>query len=231
VTSLQELVDPWWVPCSEHPLKRGQLVHAFIPHVGLTPYVLDAESRSEPTKHDRALFTVRPLRVKDRHSRPQLPVAALPQYPGEVWAAYRAKVRPCLVLSVGGDEVPATLRPQSSARWQSAPTILVAPYYGAARTGDRSGWHAPFLDRIRSCEYPQFMLDSLPIPPVGESVLRLDHMQPIGRHHDSYSPMGYALTEDALDVVDEWLEWLGRGVLCEDAVLADIRAELSAGCV
>lgn len=227
MSSLQDLVEPWWEECDEHPVKRGQLVHAFVPHVGLTPYVLDAEARSEATSHDRALFTVRPLRIKDRRSRPQLPVAALPQHPGEVWSAYRAKVRPCLVLSVGGEEVPQALRPQSSPRWQSAPTTLVAPYYGAGKTGERAGWHPAFLDRIRACEYPQFLMDTLPIPPASlDSVLRLDHIQPIGRHHDSYVPLKYALSEDAMDVIDEWLEWLMRGTLCQDAVLADIRAEL-----
>lgn len=228
MSSLQELVDPWWVECGEQPLQRGQLIYAFIPHVGLTPYVLDAEARAEPTSHDRAIFRIRPFRVNDRRSRPQLPVAALPQNPGEIWSAYRAKVRPCVVLSIGGDEVPRTLRPQSSPRWQSAPTILVAPYYGAGRTEQRSGWYEPFLRRIRSCEYPQFLVDLLPLPPVGESVLRLDQVQPIGRHHDSYEPKAYRLSQDALDVIDEWLEWLGRGVLCKDAVLADIRVELMA---
>lgn len=226
MSSLHELVEPWWVECDEHPVRRGQLVHAFVPHVGLTPYVLDAEGRKEPTQHQTALFTVRPLRIKDRRSRPQLPVAALPQYPGEVWSAFRSKVRPCLVVSVGGPDIPQALRPQSSPKWQSAPTILVAPYYGASRTGDRSGWHQPFLDRIRACEYPQFLLDALPLLGATESVLRLDHVQPIGRHHDSYSATKYCLSDDAIDVVDEWLGWLNTGQLCEDAVLADIRTEL-----
>jgi hypothetical protein len=222
-------VDPWWIECDERRVGRGQLVHAFVPHVGLTPYVLDAEGRAEATSHDKALFTIRPLRIKDRRSRPQLPVAALPQYPGEVWSAFRAKVRPCLVVSIGGPEVPRELRPQSSPRWQSAPTILVAPYYGAGRTGERSGWHVPFLDRIRACEYPQFLLDSLPLPPSStESVLRLDHVQPIGRHHDSFSSTKFTLSDDALDVIDEWLAWLNTGELHDDAVLADIRSHLLA---
>lgn len=95
------------------------------------------------------------------------------------------------------------------------------------RTAERSGWHVPFLDRIRTCEYPQFLLDSLPLPPDStESVLRLDHAQPIGRHHDSYSPTKFKLSDDALDVVDEWLAWLHSGELREDAILADIRAHL-----
>src|SRR5262245_15321650 len=129
VSSLHELVDPWWVECAEHPVQRGQLIHAFVPHVGLTPYVLDADGRAEATSHERARFKIRPLRIKERRSRPQLPVAALPQFPNEVWSAFRAKVRPCLVVCAGGSEIPDTLRPKSSPRWQSAPTILVAPYY------------------------------------------------------------------------------------------------------
>jgi hypothetical protein len=226
VSSLQELVEPWWVECEEHPVQRGQLVHAFVPHVGQTPYVLDAEGRSDPTSHDRALFKIRSLRVQDRRSRPQLPVAALPQNPGEVWTAHRAKVRPCLVISVGGPEVSRELRPQSSPKWQSAPTILVAPYYGAGRSGERAGWHQPFLDRMRACEYPQFLLDALPLGGAAESVLRLDHIQPIGRHHDSYTGAKFKLSKDALELTDQWLVWLSTGVLATDSILAYARAQL-----
>lgn len=226
VTSLHELIEPWWEESAEHPVKRGQLVHAFVPHIGVSPYVLDSEGRAEPTEHRRATVTIRPLRIADRRSRPTLPVAALPQHPGEVWATFRSKVRPCLVLSTGGTDVPKALRPHSSPRWQSAPTILVAPYYGASRTGQRSGWHEPFLDRIRCGEYPQFLLDSLPLRGPAESVLRLDHILPIGRHHHSFTPLKHVLSKDALDLVDEWLEWLFRDSLSEDAALTTVRSLL-----
>lgn len=221
MSSLHELVDPWWVECDEFPLKRGQLIRAFIPHVGLTPYVLEPEARKEATQHDRALFAVRPLRIKGQ--RPQLPVAALPQSPGEVWAAYRAKVRPCVVISIGGPEVPVQFRPRSSPRWQSESTILVAPYYGVGRTEKRAGWHEPFVKRIGSCEYPQFLLDALPFGDEPASVLRLDQVQPVGRHHDSFSSTKFMLSEDAMDVIDQWLQWLHTGVLTQDLELATIR--------
>jgi len=67
------------------------------------------------------------------------------------------------------------------------PTALVVPFYGAEHTEARSGWPSQFLDRIRRCEYPQFMLDVLP-GSTTESVARLNHLQPIGRHHESYDP-------------------------------------------
>ncbi len=229
MTRLQDIVDPWWVECGEFPVQRGQLIHAFVPHVGLIPYILDAEGRCEPTQHDRALVRVRPFSVKGRRDRPQLPVAALPQYPGEVWTAYRAKVRPCLVVSIGGDDIPRELRPQSSPRWQTEPTIVVAPYYGTARTADRSGWPEAFLTRMRNCQYRQFLLDILPTASGAESVLRLDHLQPVGKHHDSYSPTKYRLSDEALELVDEWLEWLVSGDLGTDGLLAYFRPQIAAG--
>src|SRR5207302_873569 len=50
------------------------------------------------------------------------------------------------------------------ARWQSARTLLVAPFYGADASGTRGGWPAPFVDRIRRAEYPQYIWDQLPSP-------------------------------------------------------------------
>jgi hypothetical protein len=103
----------------------------------------------------------------------------------------------------------------------------VVPLYGTEQSDRRAGWHPPFLDRIRRCEYPQFMLDEVPTSK-SASVVRFDHLQPIGRHHDSYEPSEYRLSDDALIVVDEWLTWLKTGVLGEETVLADIRTTLLA---
>jgi hypothetical protein len=184
---VQDFAGPWWVSCDPYPLKRGQLVRAFVPHVDLMPNTLVPEGRKEPQEHGRAIFKLAPLRIGARRSTPPLPVAALPQYEGEVYSVHRAKVRYGLVVSDGGPEVAKDLRPQSSPRWQSAPTFLVAPYYGTERTEGRAGWYPPFLSRIRQCEYPQFMLDTLPGFKT-ESVLRFDHIQPVGKHHESYEP-------------------------------------------
>lgn len=85
----------------------------------------------------------------------------------------RAKRRPVLVLSTGGTEVPRPLR-VGAARYQTNPTLIAAPYYGADQGGSSGGWKPEFVERIRRCEYPQYMWDKLPLSGRDESILRLD---------------------------------------------------------
>ncbi|MDE0361165.1 MAG: hypothetical protein OXI74_08370, partial [Rhodospirillaceae bacterium] len=108
----------------------------------------------------------------------------------------------------------------------SAPTVLAAPYYGADKDGNRSGYNAIFVERIRHCEYPQFVWDRLPIGGPKESILRLDHIQPIGTNHNSYELSGFELTEDAIEVVDEHIRWLILGGVLEDSLIALYRGEI-----
>src|SRR5690606_34576001 len=100
---------------------------------------------------------------------------------GEVWAAYRAKKRPCLVLSNLSQPVDKSLT-RGKPNWTTAPTILCARYYGATR-GTRAGFSDEFVTRIRHCEYAQFFWDCLPFPRGEESILRIDQLQPVGTHH------------------------------------------------
>jgi hypothetical protein len=217
---LQYYCEPWWVRSSDQQLRRGRLIWAFIPHVDQQPYMLVPKGRSEATEHRFAEFEVRPLQGGQIPAGTDLPVAGLPQYPGEVRLVYRAKRRPALVLATGGADVPKPLR-TGSARHQTNTTILTAPYYGADR-----GWKSEFVQRIRRCEYPQYMWDSLPLPGRDESILRLDHAQPVGKHGPSYELTGFELHPEAMDVVDEYLTWLLRGALPPEGLLIDIRRTL-----
>jgi hypothetical protein len=147
----------------------------------------------------------------------------MPLFGGEVWAAYKAKKRPCLILGDNMANVDRSLTrgmPKSS----SAPTMLAAPYFGADQNGTRGGYNAEFAERIRHCEYPQFVWDSLPLDRGPEaSILRLDQLQPIGAHHHSYSLTDFKLSEDALEIMDDLLQWLMWGGIPEDSdVLAYI---------
>jgi hypothetical protein len=157
----------------------------------------------------------------------RLPVGALPQAAGEEYFAFKGKVRPVLVLSEGGPEVPRELR-TGAARWQTAPTLLVAPYYGADRDSTRGGWRPEFVQRIRRAEYPQYAWDSLPIGGPSESVLRLDHIFPLARNPAAFETTEHRLSLEALGVLDEWVRWLTTGRLEADSVLTYIRAELLA---
>jgi hypothetical protein len=138
---------------------------------------------------------------------------------------YRAKKRPALVLSTGGAEVSKNLK-TGSARYQTNPTILVAPYYGADLGGSTGGWRPEFVERIRRCEYPQYMWDSLPVGGRKESILRLDHLQPIGKYGKSFEVSDFELHPNAIEIVDEYLTWLLSGGLPSDSILREIRAAL-----
>ena len=138
----------------------------------------------------------------------------------------RAKKRPALVLSMGGTEVPPELRGGPSARWMTAPTVLVAPYYGVEANEKRAGWKPAFVERIRHCEFPQYQWDMLPIDGADFSILRLDHLQPVGRHHDTVEVTRFNLCRDGLVILDEWLRWLVTGQMSPAGVLHDLREGL-----
>lgn len=216
---IQSLVDPqgWWIPNPENRVVKGALVRAFVPHIDQTPYTFAMKGRTQSTEHDRADIVVSPLKVDQPLKQLDLPVAAMPLYKGEVWGAYRAKKRPCLVVKGSSSVVDPDLTrgmPKSS----SAPTMLVAPYYGADRDGSRAGYSPAFVGRIKHCEYPQFMWDQLPIEGATEaSILRLDQLQPIGTHYHSYQLSPFKMSDSAFEIIENLLQWLIFGKLPKES--------------
>ena len=221
--SVQAWATPWWVPETSKTVCRGHLLRAFLPHFDQVPFVLQATGRCQPTQHTNATYRVTALHpgAKAPPKTRGLPIAALPDFPNEVRIVQRAKTRPALVLSTGGTRLPK----QSGPTWQTAPGLLVAPYFGVAKTDDRAGWPATFVDRIRIGEYPQYIWDHL--PGNGEdSILRLDQTQPLGDHHVAYELLPYRLADPAMAIVDEWFRWLVTGIL-ENGELNDIKGVLA----
>jgi hypothetical protein len=209
--TFQFYVEPWWVKDEEKDCSRGRLIQAFLPHVDQIPYQVIPIGRSEAALHDRAQFEISPLSVNQPKPRIKLPVAGMPVYDHEVLTAHRSKLRPALVLSTGGLAVEKAVR-QGKPSWQTAPTILVAPYYGADEGGKRSGFSVRFRERICRGLYPQFVWERLPLASgTAESILRLDHIQPVGQHYTSIRISEYKLSQDALEIVDEWLHWMMWG--------------------
>ena len=82
------------------------------------------------------------------------------------------------------------------------------------------------VERTRHCEYPQFFWDQLPISGPEESILRLNHLQPIGNHHNAHQLSEYKLSDDALEVVDELFRLLIWGEISEDSLIAMYREEI-----
>ncbi len=225
--TIQAYVDPWWEIDETPGLKRGRLIRGFLPHVSQVPMVLTPIGRSDPTNHERIDYRIEPLKAVKYPKLPCLPVAALPLFEGEVLSVYKAKKRPLLVVSIGGPEIPKAIT-KGSPKWQTLPAMLVAPFYGAVFDGKRAGFNEEFVQKVRRCKYPQYLYDRLPIGgSTEESILRLDHLQPFPLFDQSYQWTPHCLSEDALMILDEWLQWLIEGSLPEDSLLGMYRDGLT----
>ena len=75
------------------------------------------------------------------------------------------------------------------------------------------------VDAIRRCHWPQYVWDRLPLPGAAESILRLDHIQPIGRHYKSYEQTPHCLSTEAMEIIDEWVRWHLTGCLSGEGTL------------
>lgn len=220
--SIQNFVGSWWENEPSRDYRRGRLIKAYVPHVNLVPYCLQVSGRKAATDHSSALFEIKPTRINAPRIDKSLPVAALPEGKGESYGVYRQKKRPLVIVSSGGEDVPKALKANKPG-WQTAPTVLACPYYGADEGQDRSGYRPELVERIRRCEYPQFVYDMLPLPGSNESILRLDQLQPIGKHHDSIEFTPYCLTKEALEVLDQYLCWLLFDTIDENDYFFEIR--------
>ena len=107
---IQEICEPWWVSTSATDLVRGQLVHAFVAHVDQEARELRPLGRAEPTEHTRADYEVVPMRFGSSKPRHVLPVAGMMTHPGERWVLQRGKVRPGILVSLGGTAPDPELR-------------------------------------------------------------------------------------------------------------------------
>lgn len=221
---LQSLLGSWWQEDKGKDIKRGRLIKAYVPHVDQIPNELNPIGRTQATNHQSATYEILPLRVGQQNKSTVLPVAALPANPGERHAVYRVKKRPLLIINEGYF-IQEELR-RGRPKWQTSPTMLAAPFYGVKNNTQRAGFNPQFVERVQKCEYPHYIWDILPIDGGEESLLRLDHLQPIGRHHESIEISDYCLTDDALLILDDWLDWFLQGELETSTILADIRSSL-----
>ncbi len=222
--SVQDLVGgEWWVKDENPSPKRGMVILAYVPHVDQVPTQIKVIGRADdPTCHDKAQVQFFPFNITAPQKKSVLPVAALPEYPGEIRLLYRAKKRPVLIVAESGPSVDHKLI-AGKPSWQTAPTLLVAPYYGRdERTGKRSGYSDALVERVQKCEYPQFFWEKLPLPGSAESILRFDHTQPLGYDRKNFELTGYSLGKDAISLLDEWLNWLISGTVEEDGPLATV---------
>lgn len=227
--TVQYYTESWWITDNHRDFRTGRLVKAILLHVHLVPFTLVPIGRTDdPTNHSKARYSMRELKLQDRRSLSTLPAAGL-TFPGDdAILAYRGKKRPALIISSGGGEIPRELR-EGKPRWQTDPVITVVPYYGADKKGTRAGFHKKFIERVMQAEYPNFYWDKLPTPDSesGGSICRLDHLLPLGKHHDSVEFTKYCLSNEAIGLIHEWVRWLVEGVMDPNGLLKLIREELN----
>ncbi|MCP4050219.1 MAG: hypothetical protein GY730_05890 [bacterium] len=202
--SLQYLTNSWWEEDDTKDLLRGSLVLAHIQFFYNPPLELIA-GRVYPNDHSNISMKAQPLSLnRGTANSNSLPIAALPRLDGaECHIINRAKRRPCLVI--GEIKRPSISRHLTlgMAKHSTAPFIPIAPYFGVDQTG-RAGYNNNFVEKTKHACYPQFMWDRLPHTGK-ESILRFDHIQPLGMHYMSYKKLKYKLSNDAMDIIDEWL--------------------------
>jgi len=217
----QNLIEPWWEECTDDEFRPGKLVWAFLPHVDQVPYTLEPAGRDKPTEHQTAIVNIKPLKIGNPPKKDKLPVAAIPRYDNEMLCVFRTKKRPAIIISKGGTFVEKALTKNKS-KWRTNRTILVAPSYSVDK-----GFNFEFCERVRRCEYPQFLWDNLPIGGTKDgSIIRLDHLQPVGKSKKSVEFTNYRLSDKAMAFVIEWIDWLVTGHMDKDSVFCETRSFL-----
>ncbi|KAB1440341.1 hypothetical protein [Pseudodesulfovibrio senegalensis] len=201
-------VDPWWVEADSNVPEPGRLLWVYVPHVGQEPMALVPTGRADDARqHALADCKIMPANHEEVFQRSKLPVAGLPCYDREMLSVYRAKRRPALVLAA--PHVPLDREEfKGKPSYMTAATYMIAPYYGVEEgTGKRAGYPATFMERVRHGEYPQFFWDSLPVGNEDESILRLDQIYPLSTMFRAFELTDFKLSEAALAVIQEWMEW------------------------
>ena len=201
----------WWEADDSKELIRGQLVWAHVQFYDEIPLQL-LPTRADDAVHDSAILKAVPLRANQRRTEHEtLPVAALPRRDGaDAFVVNRAKRRPCLILA-GVQPTRVTDRDsRGQPNWTVAPFAIAAPYYSADQDA-RAGYRPALVERIRHARYRQFFYDRLPLGSTSESILRFDQVFPVSHNAQSHERTGFRLSDKALALVDEWMDWFVTG--------------------
>ena len=202
---IQALCLAWWQKLDKPKREPWCLADAYMRHVAETPYVLEPVGRGGTHAGDHSVAHFNLTTMQKSKSPPEatnLPIAAVPHYPGETLTVNRGKRRPVLILAGPGSTVEERLR-QGASRAKFSPVYLAAPYYSTDSGGVREGFKPEFVQRVKSLQYTQFFWDYLPHDRGHSVILRLDHIQPIEPDVSNLQPLPWALSEEAQEVMKE----------------------------
>ncbi len=198
----------WWEKNDDHSLCRGALVSTYVQFFSSIPLELTTE-RIDAQNHHKAKVVARPLHAGGTITAAEpLPVAGLPRLDGaHCYVVNRAKRRPCLVLGAVDQRLIKTSLIKGMSKWKGHLFFWVAPFFGVEQAA-RDGYNPDFVERIRHGDYRSFFWDRLPDDDGYGSILRLDQVQPVGYEHQACQHLGWRLGKQALEIMDQWLNWL-----------------------
>lgn len=205
---IQGIVNDWWQEDKGKTLCRGALVSTYVQFYSQVPLELIAE-RIDPTTHKVAGIKAQPLNAEGKRSIAEsLPVAGLPRLEGaHCYITNRAKKRPCIILGAVDQKSIDRGLTKGMIKSSTHQFFIVAPFFSVEQAG-RSGYNPEFVERVMHADYRAFFWDILPGTQGHESILRMDQIQPVGIHNHAYKHLGYRLSDEALAIFDEWLDWV-----------------------
>ena len=213
---ITQLIDSFYIHLPKKTYAKapvmGQICRVPILHLNQIPIVFDVE-RADPEEHYATKFSIRNLREDDFRAKGRLPIKMLNLRATEVPFLHKAKKRPVVIVATEPtlfDDIAAKLKPMGRRHLQED-CIVVAPIYSIEIPEKPGGFPPIMTARIRALRYKQFFY--LPVESEFGSVggiVRLDRLQVINSRHPAvYSPLPYALGEDALaallGMVHTWL--------------------------
>ncbi|MGF1612141.1 MAG: hypothetical protein ACFCUQ_22300 [Kiloniellales bacterium] len=163
-------------------LVLGQFVWYPVPHLEEVPRILDVE-RASSEVHFASKFEI--VQINDRHfkKKEKLPIKALSLGETEELLIAKAKMRPCIILSVDNTKFndKAIAGEIGKRRHLQDRSMTIAPAYGLATPGDPTGFPPVMTARIRALMYNQFFYLPKRCPKTGlsfgkEGIIRLDRL-------------------------------------------------------
>ncbi len=70
------------------------------------------------------------------------------------------------------------------------------------------------------------MLDNLPLTGNGQSILRFDHLLAVGNAITNFELTDYKLSQEAIEIVLDWTQWLIEGDVPAESTLEIAKGEL-----
>jgi|HubBroStandDraft_6_1064221.scaffolds.fasta_scaffold380453_2 hypothetical protein len=196
------------------PPTVGQIIWTPVPHLNPQPTVLEV-TRQQDDKHPFAYAKWVPMTDKHftRQSPKGLPILRLNLGETEEMIAFKAKVRPAVIVSTRAAVI-GGLAAKTVASHHEENRLVVAPVYGLRDDEDPNGFSGEMATRVRHLMYPQFFpfhswKEARTIHGVcsfKEGIVRFDRLQFVNPSPPGCSPVLLKFSEDALSIMHAMLQ-------------------------